>query len=319
MTGSSTIESDAPLTLALDARWLDSNHVRDAGFRIALVVAIVSHLFLGAVLTGGLDGLLGGILGPGRETRRQVGDAKGEIDGVAAEVIDAAEFNKRFISFKTGKADAEADGRPQPPAEKSRPQPETKPVEKAEPQPEPDTERAAALNPADGWEAAEPTPRPNEEKTEKKPEDQPLETPKAREKPHKEKTHEEKTAAENPVLTEAEMRDLVTQSVEDLQSALVTVSTPGAARLGEASPYVRGVIRTLKNNMPKPRGMKGKVVIQLAIGATGEIEAIRVVRSSGRPALDRVVVEGVFKTRLAPPPATATPRERIFQIGYEYN
>ena len=317
MTGSSTSQSDAPLTLALDARWLDASRVRDVGFRIALVVAVASHLFFGAGLTGRLHWLLRGVFGPRRGARREIGDAKGEIDGVAAEVIDAAEFNKRFISFKTGNADAEADARPQPPAEKSQPHPEAKPEEKVEPRPEPETKPAAALDPADGWEAAEPTPRKQEDKTAKKPVEDTAEKPETQDKPHD--PRKETARTESPVLSEAEMRDLVTQSVEDLQSALVTVSTPGAARLGEASPYVRGVIRTLKNSMPRPRGMKGKVVIQLAIGANGDIEAIRVVRSSGRPALDRIVVEGVYRTKLIPPPATASPRERIFQIGYEYN
>ena len=84
---------------------------------------------------------------------------------------------------------------------------------------------------------------------------------------------------------------------------------------------MRGVIRTLKVHMPKPSGggMKGKVLLQLLVGATGDIEAIRVARSSGRSDLDRFVVERVARTKLPPPPVTASPRERLFQISYEYN
>jgi protein TonB len=223
--------------------------------------------------------------------RRPIGDKAGEVDGVAAEVIDAAEFNKRYIAFKAGKAEAESEAEPQ------------KPAEKAEPPPKPAEEPVSAPKVADGWVPVEPTSEPREEKpSDKKP------TPR-----------HEPTSAQKPVLTEAEMRELVTQSVEDLQSALVSVSTPGLARLGEASPFVRSVIRILKNTMPKPAGMRGRVLIQLMVGASGDIEAIRVARSSGRPELDRFVLERVAKTKLAPPPATASPRERIFQISYEYN
>ncbi len=315
MTGPSTPESDDPLTLALDARWLDVSRVRDVGFRIALAVAVAGHLFFGVVLTGGLDGLLGSVLGPGREANRPIGDKKGEIDGVAAEVIDAEEFNKRYISYKAGKAEAESEAQQQKPTEKAEPQQEAKPEPKPE-EPKPPEEQAAAEKPADGWEQVQPKPTPAE-----KP--KPSEVKAQEEKPKPEKPTEEKpreqTPAQRPVFSEAEMQQLVTQSVEDLQSALVSVSTPGAARLGEASPFVRSVIRTLKINMPKPPGMKGRVVLRLFIGPSGEIEALRVVGSSGRPELDRFVAERVVKTRLAPPPATASARERTFQISYEYN
>lgn len=290
MTGAVTAQPDSPLTLALSERWLDAGRARTAGFRLALAVALAGHLFLGILLVGGFDGLLGGLLGSGREGRRPVGDKAGEIDGVAAEVIDAAEFNKRFIAFNAGRASSDSEAQPQKPAEKS------------EPQPKPEEEPAAAQKPADGWEPAQPTPQRQEE------------TKRQETKPPREASPEQR-----PALTEAEMRELVAQSVEDLQSALVSVSTPGAARLGEASPYVREVIRTLKNHMPRPTGMKGKVLLQLAIGAGGAIEAIRIVHSSGRPDLDRFVIERVARTRLAAPPATATVRERVFQISYEYN
>jgi TonB family protein len=278
MTGPLTAQSDAPLTPVLGERWLGRGRTRRVGFCLALAAALAAHLFLGVLLTGGLDVLLGGVLGSGREARRPIGDQAGQLDGVAAEVIDAVEFNKRYIAFKAGRAEADSEAQPQ------------KPAERAEPQPKPTEEPVAALKPADGWEAAQPTQESRQEKP-----------------------------AQEPILTDAEMRELVTQSVEDLQSALVSESAPGAARLGEASPFVRSVIRTLKNTMPRPAGMKGRVLIQLIVGATGEIEALRVVRSSGRPELDRFVAERVARTKLAVPPATASLRERMFQISYEYN
>jgi TonB family protein len=320
MTGPLTAQSDDPLTLALDERWLDPGRARGVGFRLAIAAALAGHLFLGALLMGGFDGLLGAILGPGRGAQRPIGDKAGEIDGVAAEVIDAAEFNKRYISFKAGRAEAESEAQPQKPAERAEPKPEVQP-EAQLPEEKPQGEQAATEKPADGWMPVEPKPTPVEQAQrearahEKK---TPDEMPK-KEKPREDERPREPQPAQRPMFSEAEMQQIVTQSVEDLQSALVSVSTPGAARLGEASPFVRGVIRTLKNQMPRPPGMKGKVVVQLLIGATGEIEAIRVVRPSGRPDLDRFVVERVAKTKLAAPPATASMRERLFQISYEYN
>lgn len=290
MTGEVTAQPDDPLTLALTERWLDPGRNRIAGFRRAFAVALAGHLILGVLLTGGFDGLLGGLLGPGRDSRRAIGDKAGEIDGVAAEVIDAAEFNKRYVSFNPGRAQAETEAQAQQPAHKAAAQPDKQ------------NEPVADLKPADGWEPVQPTSEPREERP-----------------PQEAKPRTQTQPAQQPLFSEAEMREIITQSVEDIQSALVSVSTPGAARLGEASPFVRAVIRILKNHMPRPSGMKGKVLLQLFVGPAGDIEAIRVARSSGRADLDRFVIERVARTKLPAPPATASPRERLFQISYEYN
>ena len=302
MIGPSTAPSDEPLALALDGRWLDAGRARRAGFQLALAGAVASHLVLGAALTGGLDGIWTALGGGETRSQRPIGDPAGQIEGVAAEVIDSAEFDKRFISFKAGNAAADAEAAPQQPMQPAEP-PSTA-VAKPEP------EAVAELKPADGWAPSAATPEPRQ------PEKQSPETPAPR---AKEKPAEPRKPEPQEALTDAEMRELLSQTMEDLQSSVVAVSAPGAAKLGEASPFVRSVIRTLKSNMPKPVGMKGNVVIQLVVGVTGEIEAIRVVRSSGRPELDRLVAERVLKTRLAAPPPTASLRERVFQITYAYN
>lgn len=297
MTESSAATSDDPLIVARDERWHEAERAWGVGLRRAIAAAVAGHLFLGTAMVGGFDGLLAGLIGMERRAERRIGDERGVIDGVSAEVIDAAEFNKRYIAFKAGNAAADASAaaqQPSPAAEPQRVEPEA-----------PSNEAVALLKPADGWAAS--TQAVDPEQREKK-----TERPKTKERPAPDRPAQ-------PSLTEAEARELVEQSIEDLQSALVSVSAPGAARLGEASPYVRGVIRTLKANMPKPAGMKGDVVIQLVVGVTGAVEGVRVVKSSGRPDLDRLVAERVYKTRLAAPPATASLRERAFQITYSYN
>lgn len=293
MTGPSTATSDDPLLLSLDERWHEAGRAHVAGLRRAIAAAVVVHLVIGTAMVGGFDGLLSGLIGIERRTQNRIGDERGQIDGVAAEIIDAAEFNKRFVSFKPGNAEADADAAPKPPSQRAE-------TQRAEP--EPPEQVVADLKPADGW-------APSAQKG----------VPDRPDPPTKERPPEQRPQEAQPPLTDAEARQLVEQTMEDLQGAQVSVSAPGAARLGEASPYVRSVIRTLKRNMPKPAGMKGDVVIQLVVGATGAVEGVRVVKSSGKPELDRFVSERVFKTRLAPPPPTASLRERAFQITYSYN
>ena len=121
------------------------------------------------------------------------------------------------------------------------------------------------------------------------------------------------------MLSQAEMAELLASTMEDLQGGAVAVATPGAARLGDASPFVRSVIRTLKQTMPRGLGVKGSVTIQLVVSDVGTVEAIRVVKSSGRPDLDRLVLERVGATRLAVPAKDTPMRERMLQITYDYN
>jgi len=299
MTALSLATSDEPLVLASDERWHEAERARVGGLRRAVAVALAGHLVLGTAMVGGFDGVLSALFGMERPSQSRIGDERGRIDGVSAEIIDAAEFNSRYVAFKAGNAEADSEATAQPPSQKAEPP-------RAEPNTPPE-EMVAALKSADGWEPSAKAAVP----------DRP-EPPKA-ETPPKERQAEPKKPDLQPALTDAEARELLEQTMEDLQSAMVSVSAPGAARLGEASPYVRGVIRTLKSNMPKPAGMKGDVVIQLVVGASGAVEGVRVVKSSGKPELDRLVAERVFKTRLAAPPATASLRERAFQITYSYN
>lgn len=290
---------------ALDARWAEAAPSDAVRLRIGVAVALSVHLLLATAITGGFDGVLGALGLPTAAPRPPpIGDKSGAIDGVSAEVIDAAEFNKRYVAFKAGRGEVDSEAAPrQPPPQDAAPQPADAPTPSEQP--------VAELKPGDGWAPSahtaalpEPEPRPKEKPPEQRPQ---------------EKQAEPRKPAPQPALTDAEVRELLAQSMDDVQSSLVSVSAPGAAKLGEASPFVKSVIRTLKSNMPRPRGMTGNVVIQLVVGATGEIEGIRVVRSSGRPELDRLVMERVYKTRLAAPPPTASLRERLFQITYSYN
>lgn len=267
------------LTPALDTRWGDATGMSDTLGRIAGACALLAHVLLIWVAAGGLDGFLAAT--PASQSRRPkpIGDKAGVLDGVAAEIIDAAELDKRYIAFRAGKAAADSEvaaaaAKSQPPA-------------------------AAQLKTA----SIEPplSPDRGEGGTPKPPQLRRIEP------------------TEKPVLSEAEISELLASTMEDIQGGVLAVARPGGARLGEASPFTRGVIRILKQKMPRSNGLKGSVVVQLIVSETGQVEAIRLVSSSGKPALDRLVLETVGATRLIPPTPSTPPRERLFQITYDYN
>lgn len=268
---------EAQFAPALDARWQIESRPAGKSVRLGLAAAALVHVLLIAVAAGGLDLLLVQVFGLPAISRpaKRAGDAAGVIDGVAAEVIDAAEFDRRYVSFKAGRdvADSKA-------AVANRSQPPTPQLKPAIDEPL-----------KDGWGDPASPPKPPQTKA----------------------------PADKTPLTEADVRELLASTMEDLQGGVVAIARPGAARQGEASPFVRAVIRLLKQSMPRSNGIRGSVGIQLVVSLAGTVEAIRVFQSSGRPDLDRLVLERVAATRLVPPAPDTPPRERMFQVTYDYN
>ncbi|MBS0242470.1 MAG: energy transducer TonB [Proteobacteria bacterium] len=256
----------------------DVRPVAETGMRFAVVIAFLIHAFLLFVAAGGLDRLLpASLISSPDKKPPPIGDEKGQLDGVAAEVIDAKEFDKRFISFNAGRDAADSEAAQKTPQQ----QPQEEQKQKAEAEQKPETPGEVA------------PPSPKQAKPEPKKPDQ--------------------------TLTEADIKELLASTMNDIEDGVVAVSKAGAARLGQASPYVRQVVRILKSSMPKRVGIRGTVVVRFLVGDTGDVIAIAVVQSSGKPELDRIVVENIRKTHLVVPGRDVSERERQFQISYEYN
>lgn len=258
----------------------------DNRFLYGLMTAVLAHALTFGAATGAFDGLWPVMLAappPSKGSQLEpFGDEKGAIDGVAAEVIDADEFDKRYISFKPGRDIADSE----PP------------------------EQAAQQQQA----KATPPPIELESPADKGPGDDPLPAKRTPEKPQKPAERTE------PVLSEADIAELLSSSTRQIEGFVASLSKPGEAKLGKASPYVRGVIRQLKESMPKQTRIKGKVTVQLIVSATGEVEALRVMRGmTANPELERLIVESILTTRLLVPGKDTTQRERMFQITYDYD
>ena len=302
--------ADSPLgSLAAprEARETDQASVVASRASLGLAAAVAAHLLVIGIAAGGLDAIAAAILGrpfTGAAAKR-VGDRSGTPDGIAAEVIDAREFDKKYMSFKAGRDEADSNARPTAPKTASAepnprtPQPQAPATPEKKTAPEAKTEDVDA---GDGYlkPKADPAP-PQPEKP----------SPRAREAPPP------KPAAK-PTLNERDIADLLESTMDEITGSVVATAKAGAARLGEASPFVRAVVRKLKATMPHGVASKGSVVIRFMVGPDGKVQAIRIVRSSGRPALDSLIVQRVAATPLMPPPSNVSSRERVFQITYEY-
>ena len=212
---------------------------------------------------------------------RLTGDPAGR-DGINVETIDATEFERQFLSFKAGSDATDSDPAARSENSAQAPEPSVAPVMR----PSLDvitTESIAAVQTAPAPDRLPAT-----------------------------------SSSPAPPLSAEDIEQIVAGAHRELKDVAATLSTAGSARLGEASPFIRGVLRILKQSMPSSNGMRGNVAIQLLVSGSGDVEAIRLAQGSGNPALDRLVMERVRSTHLIPPAKDTPPRERLFKINYIY-
>jgi TonB family protein len=94
---------------------------------------------------------------------------------------------------------------------------------------------------------------------------------------------------------------------------------PGITRSGQNDDFARGVIRALRQTMPPPRGIFGRVTVRLFLNDNGDLAEVRVIESSGIGGLDQSVVFATKQTNFPLPPYGATVADRTFMISYVYN
>lgn len=296
------------------AAWWSRLRARDDDrFVLAIGLALALHL---APFVVGAGLLLSGIeIDLRSETEKRIGDPNGSPEGVNVEVIDAKEYQNKYLSFSAGKdkidQEATIGSVERPKVEASKPKPEPQPEKAEKPQPEKQAQEQAEAEP------------PQKDKTETKD----LETagipppkPEAKQKAEpKAEPRPRQAAPAQRTLSEAEIDEIIQTARQDFQSAAQMSSKAALAAMGNASPFVRSVLRKLKATMPKSRGMRGTLVARLVIGDDGAVVWVGIPRSSGNPELDKLVAEAIRTTRFDVPGPGVPMNERKFEITYEYD
>ena len=94
---------------------------------------------------------------------------------------------------------------------------------------------------------------------------------------------------------------------------------PGVTRSGENNEFGRGVIRALRQTMPAPSGILGRVTIRLFLSENGNLADLRLIRSGGDPILDQNVMFAAKQANFPLPPVGATLSDRTFLVTYVYH
>ena len=270
------------LTTANETNWASTAAPEGGRFAIAVAVAVLLHASPALVALGA--SLVGGLGAPAGEVR--LGDPKGDKEGVNVEIIDATEYDRRYVSFKPGQDIADVEAKP------PTPQPQ-KPAEE-QPKQQPKQEQAQPEQAPKQEVAKEPAP-------ERVKEPSPLAEPKKQQQ-----------------LSEADIAKLLDSATIDMDTAVQATSRASMGAQGQVSEHIRGVLRRFKQTMPSSKGMRGTVIIGVVLADNGEMAWVGVLKSSGRRELDQLVVDRVRSTKLELSTKPLTVAERKLQITYEY-
>lgn len=312
----------AETTLTLSERLVQPLDPSQRAFRVALVAALLLHAAL--------------FIEVGRSVPRAMGDRQGAPDAIAVDLVTEADLKSRETVAM-------------PPAGVQAPPPAAAPQPPPEPQPEPQTEEAAQPQPKAVEPAKEPPPPDKApEKAPDKPQEQaalpdfesalqdlatapfpnePAKTPE-KEKPAEAKPEAkpaqpaEKQTPPTPAKKKPAPQARLDPSQQDLQNAPPGRSAgatrpPGITRSGENDDFGRAVVRALRQTMPPPRGIFGRVTVRLILTENGDLAEVRVLDASGT-SLDQSVVFATKQTYYPLPPYKSTVADRTFTITYVY-
>jgi periplasmic protein TonB len=94
-----------------------------------------------------------------------------------------------------------------------------------------------------------------------------------------------------------------------------------AARRGEIDAFSKGVVAALAKTKPPSIGYQGNLVtiIRFVLAPTGDLRGIKIVKSSGKPELDRQALLAVRQTRFPVPPPGIAPEDLITDMEYTFD
>ncbi len=246
------------------------------------------------------------IIGFVTSSPRRMGERSGQPDGISVMLVDAADLESR-TTVPLDTTPPGVTGSVAPPPSPSTPQSEpAQPSEAPEPaKPKPKEAAVRAIEPEKP--AKVPPPEPATKESETPPAPSPSPAPKSKPKT-------QAKAQPSPPL-QLSMPDMALPS-GGLGAAVSR--PPGITRSGENDDFARGVIRALRQTMPAPSGVLGRVTVRLLLNENGNLVEVALLRAAEDPILTQSIVFAVRQASFPFPPAGANLADRTFMVTYIY-
>jgi TonB family protein len=268
----------SPLVAIPAYRWSRDWPLHATQFQTFVAVALILHVLPVFIALSG-DG--------------NIGSRPDLLDGVAVELIDARDFDRRRA------AGAGVDLTASPPIDNPPPTPSPTP-------PAPDTPPLAPQQPA--------PPKAGQQQDFASVLSTPLESTFTA-PPKQQKSLD---LAPPPMKAWTAPPKSNTPQMSDLERYIERRNRPARARGGEVDAFTTAVAASVERVKPISNGLVGQVRIEFVVSETGTMQGLHVTLSSGQPKLDDLILRAVARAALIPPPQGATLRDRTFEITYTY-
>ncbi len=96
----------------------------------------------------------------------------------------------------------------------------------------------------------------------------------------------------------------------------VTVLRPGATHVGKSDEFERAVIWALGATVPRGNGKWGTTIVTFVVSAAGQVEGLRMIKSSDDNWLDSAALLAVRQARMPVPPQGLPAGDRTFNVEY---
>lgn len=270
--------------------------------------------------------------------RDTLGLESGSLDGLAVEIVDAATLDRMSSSSAAGASAIDTASRPGAAGARQAAPAEPSAQAAAEATPQPSSQAAARAG-----DNASPQPQQPAQAQSRQTTNQP--PPKSKEQPVRQAKKEPGLSAPEVLATPLESSLQVPKAgILDLDAKLPTVgkaaSAPrpqasavsplekfierqnrqsGAAAYGQIDEFKRAIHRIAEANRPAWTGAPASAILEFVLTQNGEVEAVRIVQSSGHADLDRMLAQAIRRTRYISPPSHFSPDDRTIEITYKYN
>ena len=241
---------------------------------------------------------------------RVMGERSGQPDGISVMIVDAADLESKATvpldSMPPGTTGSVA-APPSPARPPSEPPPPSEAPEPAKPQPKP---KEAAVRPVEQEKSSVlPALEASKESPDKESPSPPAPAP--------------PPAPKSKPKTQAKAQDPLQLSMPDFAMppgglGAAVSRPPGITRSGENDDFARGVIRALRQTMPRPTGVLGRVTVRLLLNDNGNLVEVALLRAADDPILTQSVVFAVRQASFPFPPVGANLADRTFMVTYIY-
>jgi protein TonB len=103
-----------------------------------------------------------------------------------------------------------------------------------------------------------------------------------------------------------------------LETSPAIGAATAAAPPGVAKDYARSVVKAIASSKPSGSGGNGIVHLAFSISTAGQLDDVRITKSSGSAKLDQTAIATVRRARFVPPPPGMSAQQLVYEMPFNF-